>query len=111
MTSGLAYICSSARENLVRLRERVLRVCVQGMKTVDMGAVFVVHSGEPWRHSQPPCSRQMIRFLEKNEGLVTWVQVPHCLVWCLACLMFGMTRHECVVMFGMSVSDGWHECV
>jgi hypothetical protein len=58
------------------------------MKTVDMGAVFVVHSGEPWRHSQPPCSRQMIRFLEKNEGLVTWVQVPHCLAWCLAvCLV------------------------
>lgn len=45
------------------------------MKAVDMGTVFVVHSGEPWGHSQPPCSRQMISFLEKNEGLVTWVQV------------------------------------
>lgn len=45
------------------------------MKAVDMGEVFVVHSGEPWGHSQPPCSRQMISFLEKNEGLVTWVQV------------------------------------
>ena len=46
-----------------------------GMKAVDMGTVFVVHSGEPWGHAHPPCSRQMIGFLEKNEGLVTWVQV------------------------------------
>ena len=40
-----------------------------------MNAVVVVHSGEPWGHSQLPCSRQMIPFLEKNESLVTWVQV------------------------------------
>lgn len=45
------------------------------MKQVDMSTVIVVHSGEPWVHPQLPCSRQMIAFLEKNEGLVTWVQV------------------------------------
>lgn len=40
-----------------------------------MATVFVVHHGEAWTHVQPPCNRQMIRYLEKNEGLVTWVQV------------------------------------
>ena len=39
-----------------------------------MGSVTLVHSGEAWEHAQPPCSRQMIRHLERNEGLVTWVQ-------------------------------------
>ena len=46
-----------------------------------MSTVFVVHSGEPWGHQQLPCSRQMIPFLEKNEGLVTWVQVFCALLW------------------------------
>lgn len=55
---------------------RVLR-----MKRVDMDTVVVVHSGEQWEHEQPPCSRQMIRYLEKNEGLVTWVQVDLLLSW------------------------------
>jgi hypothetical protein len=45
------------------------------MKAVDMDTVSLVHSGEAWRHQQPPCSRQMIQHLEKNEGVVTWVQV------------------------------------
>ncbi len=40
-----------------------------------MKTVFLVHSGEPWQHPQPPCSRPMIQFLERNESLVTWVQV------------------------------------
>ena len=45
------------------------------MKRVDMAGVDLVHSGEAWEHAHPPCSRQMIWHLEKNEGLVTWVQV------------------------------------
>lgn len=45
------------------------------MKQVDMQTVFFVHSGDEWNHPQPPCSRPMIQFLERNEGLVTWVQV------------------------------------
>jgi hypothetical protein len=45
------------------------------MKQVDMHTVFFVHSGEEWGHPQPPCSRPMIQFLERNEALVTWVQV------------------------------------
>ena len=49
------------------------------MKLVDPCLVDVVHSGELWEHQQPPCSRHMMRHLEKNEGLVTWVQVsPVC---------------------------------
>lgn len=45
------------------------------MKAVDMDSVCLVHSGEAWGYQQPPCSRQMIRHLERNEGVVTWVQV------------------------------------
>lgn len=45
------------------------------MKRVDMESLVVVHSGETWVHQAPPCSRAMIRFLERNEDLVTWVQV------------------------------------
>lgn len=48
------------------------------MKAVDMNSVCLVHSGEAWAYQQPPCSRQMIRFLERNEGVVTWVQVCAC---------------------------------
>jgi len=44
------------------------------MKRVEPQDVFVVHSGEPWPHEQPPCSRQMIKYLERNEDIVTWVQ-------------------------------------
>ena len=45
------------------------------MKRVDMDSLVVVHSGETWAHATPPCSRAMIRFLERNEDVVTWVQV------------------------------------
>jgi hypothetical protein len=45
------------------------------MKLVDMSLVTLVHSGESWPHEQPPCSRQMIHMLERNEEVVTWVQV------------------------------------
>jgi hypothetical protein len=44
------------------------------MKTVDMDTVDLIHSGEAWPHPHPPCSRQMLQFLERNEGVVTWVQ-------------------------------------
>lgn len=55
------------------------------MKKVDMDALVVVHSGEAWSHSGPPCSRAMIRYLERNEDVVTWVQVcarMQCLAGC-----------------------------
>ena len=44
------------------------------MKPVDMDTVDLIHSGEAWPHPHPPCSRQMLQFLERNEGVVTWVQ-------------------------------------
>lgn len=45
------------------------------MKRVDMELVDLVHVGEVWPHPEPPCSKSMIQYLERNEGLVTWVQV------------------------------------
>ena len=59
-------------------RERVLaRGQVKpgrSMKVIDMDVVDLVHSGESWPHKQSPCSRQMLQHLERNEGVVTWVQ-------------------------------------
>lgn len=39
-----------------------------------MTNVIVVYSGEDWCHCLPPCSREMMRHLEKNERLVSWLQ-------------------------------------
>ena len=47
----------------------------RGMKRVNMDELLLVHCGEQWSHEQPPCSRLMIRHLERNEDVVTWVQV------------------------------------
>ena len=44
------------------------------MKKLDMTNVIVVYSGEDWCHCLPPCSREMMRHLEKNERLVSWLQ-------------------------------------
>ncbi len=40
-----------------------------------MQGFTVVHSGEVWAHEALPCSRSMIKHLERNECVVTWVQV------------------------------------
>lgn len=48
------------------------------MKQVDMGQVVIVHCGEVWPHDALPCSRSMIKHLERNECVVTWVQVLLC---------------------------------
>ena len=44
------------------------------MKLVDMDGVELVHSGREWDFPEPPCSREMIRHLERNERFVTWLQ-------------------------------------
>lgn len=44
------------------------------MKEVDMESVDVIQSGGSWTFEQPPCSKGMIPYLERNESLVTWVQ-------------------------------------
>ena len=44
------------------------------MKRLDMTNVVVVYSGEDCRHGLPPCSREMMCHLERNERLVSWLQ-------------------------------------
>ena len=51
-----------------------LRLPCRAMKRVDMSNTFVVFSGEDWGFGLPPCSREMMRHLEKNERLVSWLQ-------------------------------------
>ena len=47
---------------------------VQEMKPVNMEEMTLIHSGDGWIHDQPPCNKQMIRYLERNEGIVSWIQ-------------------------------------
>jgi hypothetical protein len=44
------------------------------MKRLDMADVYVVCSGDCWRQRLPPCSREMMAHLERNERLVSWLQ-------------------------------------
>ena len=44
------------------------------MKRLDMTDVCVIYAGEGWRHRLPPCSKEMMSFLERNEKLVSWLQ-------------------------------------
>lgn len=39
-----------------------------------MTDVCVVYTGEEWRHALPPCSKEMMSHLERNEKLVSWLQ-------------------------------------
>jgi len=45
-----------------------------GMRRIDVGHMDLVHYGRQWPHSAPPCNRAMIAYLERNEGLVYWLQ-------------------------------------
>ena len=44
------------------------------MKRLDMTDVCVVYAGDDWCHTLPPCSREMMGYLERNEKLVSWLQ-------------------------------------
>ena len=44
------------------------------MKRLDMSNIRVIYAGEDWRHGSLPCSREMMRHLERNERLVSWLQ-------------------------------------
>ena len=44
------------------------------MKRIDTSNVMIICTGDRWSHRQPPCSRDMIPFLEHNERLVSWLQ-------------------------------------
>ena len=39
-----------------------------------MKDVCVVCAGNDWCHALPPCSREMMAHLERNEKLVSWLQ-------------------------------------
>ena len=44
------------------------------MKRLDMKGKCVVYAGDDWRHGLPPCSKEMMRHLERNEKIVSWLQ-------------------------------------
>jgi hypothetical protein len=44
------------------------------MREVDVSGCELVHAGLPWVHAKFPCSREMIKLLERNERYCTWFQ-------------------------------------
>ena len=39
-----------------------------------MSQALVVYTGENWTHSLPPCSKELMCLLERNERIVSWLQ-------------------------------------
>lgn len=39
-----------------------------------MEEMVLVHPGEDWPYPQNPCTREMMRILERNERFVSWLQ-------------------------------------
>jgi hypothetical protein len=46
------------------------------MKEVDVSACELIYAGRSWEQDKEPCSKEMIRMLERNETYCTWFQ-PH----------------------------------
>lgn len=44
------------------------------MRVICMKDMEIVCKGESWDHSLPPCSKDAIPLLEKNEKIVTWLR-------------------------------------
>lgn len=44
------------------------------MRLIDPTHMRVVHCGQKWPHTTDPCSRECVRFLERNESVISWLQ-------------------------------------
>lgn len=44
------------------------------MRLIDCNRMRIVHIGKKWNHPADPCSKQMIKFLERNESVISWLQ-------------------------------------
>ena len=44
------------------------------MRVFSLDCMKIVHCGEEWNYKLPPSSKEMMRVLEKNERIVSWVQ-------------------------------------
>lgn len=44
------------------------------MREVDISGCELVHAGQAWTHEKDPCSKEMIKLLERNEAYCTWFQ-------------------------------------
>lgn len=43
-------------------------------KVLDVSNMEIVLRGKEWRRAEDPCAKHVIHLLERNEGLVTWLQ-------------------------------------
>ena len=44
------------------------------MKVLDTSNMTLIHRGEDWPFTQNPCSKEMMRILERNERYISWFQ-------------------------------------
>jgi hypothetical protein len=47
---------------------------VAGVKALDVSNMEVILRGKQWDRAEDPCAKSVIHLLERNEGLVTWLQ-------------------------------------
>ena len=43
-------------------------------KCIDVSNMEIIHRGKQWDRAEDPCAKSVIHLLERNEGLVTWLQ-------------------------------------
>lgn len=44
------------------------------VKALDVSNMDIVLRGKQWDRIEDPCAKNVIHLLERNEGLVTWLQ-------------------------------------
>lgn len=44
------------------------------MRFIDTGHMEIVHRGKKWLLDSDPCSKQMMKHLERNEEVISWLQ-------------------------------------
>lgn len=44
------------------------------MRIINTTQMKIVHYGQKWEHPEDPCSKLMIRHLERNESIISWLQ-------------------------------------
>lgn len=46
----------------------------KSLKSLDVSNMEIVLRGKEWDRAEDPCCKHVTHLLERNEGLVTWLQ-------------------------------------
>lgn len=58
-------------------------------KILDVSNMEIILRGKQWDRAEDPCAKSVIHLLERNEGLVTWLQ-PKVYTLFSLCKLFPM---------------------